>query len=718
MARIGTLGETGQVSRTAPKPRSTFETAGVEGAALSSMGKAVRGLAGPVGGLLKDLEMKREKAEATEFASSNNQRMRRETAKFTTEKKNEYAGSDHTGYVQDLEARLLSERDEVAAEAPTDRAREMYLSDANAFITKRLIDADSHAKIEKTKFFMGKRVENIELNSEHFYENPDPFAASEEVLRLRRDLALDKGSALFNAEQAKQLEDAARKEWRESTIDGMVRDGMTGLIAPGFTKEEKKEAIKRFLDGNIDGTQELFKGMDTKERVKYSKAMNHLINQQDDAYSRETKILINNAMDVLASGRVPMDYKDEIEEAKERAAMMPGLEGERARKGIYVAEEVGSYVKGLPKMTVSEMMGTDVESVIKSDDIMTEDVVSKGRAMLQQQAQLEFKRRNDDGAAHIQKHYPQLKDNPRASIERQKMLGIQEPRVLTKSETASIKGALLEGGSGLERSMALQELINSKGDYSPQALYEVVKDTGLDKEYMFALYSQSPVARTSILMNAGQKKEINTEFEQAFPGRSGMIKKSIQGELNDAFMAYSQANIEIVSEGLRQAVYTDVQKSMLSGINDSDAIDTAVNKIFNDSLGIYHADKGTRIIYPKYMSANTLDAFLGNSFKDDSLDSFNLSPARSAFADTKDVFYDHIKRNGFWVNTPSMDGIQLMYDNHRQGVSRPVRDKEGAKVVIRWHDMRHDDITLGNVSNFSTFKIPRNEAVFGGFGKL
>lgn len=706
MPKIPALDMSQQISLDVPRAKGRFDTAGMQGEALGNVGKGLQDLGKGVGSALRDLEVKRDKAAISEFGDNTSRQFRRETDEFIKTLRQNSSGSDHQDYAKSVEDFMATRQEELLSGTQNTAAKDYFLKKTTMYMDAQLKDSQSYEFTSRAKFNVGNRLKSIDDTSNQFYDDPNPFKAANELLLMKNEIDLQK-NLQFTPEQAESMKDAASTKFRLSVLEGMTRDGLPGIITENMPRAQKEANIKAFLNGEMDGTKELFANMGPEEKIRYENKMLSLVDRQEGTRDAETRIIARNAADLLTSGeRLQGHQMNEINGAFSRVqAMEPGPEREILLKGLVNAKKVGGIVDHAKMMTNAEIAKLDIDKVIGNSGLITSHSDSAAKVQLAQALDKMRKEREHDGKAYIDKNFPDLASDPIKAMEMQKQLGILHPRVMSKEESVAESLKIMESMTAVDKAAKLDEFLGKKGPAGFQALSEMAKDNpDFDKSYIHAAYFNSTLSKESIISNAARKGAISKEYDDKFPGFKSVLSSEIESALALPTNVLNKSQQTELSAALRESVELDVKNRLLSNTSAprSQIIQDSIKRIVGDNFDFVQESKANLII-PKDLkvSKKTVSAYLDGSLSDEAITKYGVEKSRYSFPGTQQEFNDQVRKNAHWASNGSQDGMVLLYTNPKTGITAPLADNNGTRIEVKYSAMTQDQRTLDNLNSFT-----------------
>lgn len=272
--------------------------------------------------------------------------------------------------------------------------------------------------------------------------------------------------------------------------------------------------------------------------------------------------------------------------------------------------------------------------------------------------------------------------------------------------------------NGDEQEKLLSRLKESTGKYFPKVFADIKRHSPkVNDSYAFVMSHSDPVARSSMLNNLKNAPEILKASEHKKKDIITAIKNL------DKFKKYENAvrNKDRSGQsakdlnGIVEQLTAEVAKNAGAGSLDA-AARNAYEKILGQAGDTVNSGGGNYVFVPKQIGDAEINTTVVQdffkSYKSKSLEEYGVDPNSQMQAflsrpipqgeDQKSVmeqrkkelkpFYEDMKGKTFWVNTPSGDGIQLMYHDPEQYNTFMVPVMSGGKPIVR----RFVDIMAGS----------------------
>jgi len=703
MAKIPVFGGEKRISMDAPRASSRFETAGLMGQSLQRLGEGVQRAGIGVGGVIKDMERARKLAEISEYSETSSREYKRELQGYSTVQSQQRAGTDFKGYTEEMENFSSQVLERLEKNAPSEEAK-LSLRNRIAGVTDNfLLSSDTLENKKRAEFYEDNLFKEIDKFALHYGDNPDPFEADTDLLKFKNDLKNGELNRKYSPELVIAASKDVTKKVRLSVFDGLIRDDLPGVVDPTLDRKLQIAQLEEFLGGRTPGSMgNILEGMTVEEKSKWMTKFINKIDTMDKANKRETKNLVDGAEAVLIEGGVNNINRPQIEEATIRASQIGDpLTRKQYLQRLSNAKKVGDFAKSIVTTNFEDLTKLDMDEQMKLNDISVAEENIKARNMMALALRKNLAERNKDGQAYLEKYEPRSAFDPERSYQRQRELGIKDPRVISKKTSESLSLALLEEVTPDRRAVILDQIVNGdpkslnpekERNFGLKKVAQLVEDNkNLSAAYMVAAIHPSTLVKSQIIANDSNKKGIENRFKTEMSGETNIFKSEILEKTADfrAVTLSSDLFMQRISDEMIGAVGLEAKRIMVDkGKNRSTAIEEAYNTILGNTYTIVNDSKAKVLIPKKFgIGADTFGSFIEASLTDNSLKNFGVNKARHTFAGTDEEFYREVRDTGIWRSNKSGDGVELWFVDRQTQHYGKVRDSNGSSIEVRYRDL-------------------------------
>lgn len=690
MAKIPVRRNSNSVSRGGPgTPSLGVDAAALQGRATAELGQSIARAGQQIGGKLKNLEQKRREAEIKEFGDEKSFEFRRRLNKFQIEKEAEMEGTDHKGLAAQTDEFIREQKRELLGDDVEADKAEYFEASVSNTQQKALLGADTTEHTQRAEYYMDNRLKRVEELGVMAFEDPDPFKVSQEILIQDQQLT-DQVGLNFTGGQVDSLKTTAREKARESVIQGQIRDGLPGLINPSMTEKEANDAISRFLSGENPGTSPLMQGMEADERILQEKRLKA-------AYVNQRKAKVAGLKRKARSSVIALERLDTLDPLIQNEVLNTKLEIDRLPEGedktemlaqIETAELVSEFNRSTPNISNQQLQTTDLDKVLPLTGLDTIDLDTRARDSIRKSIARTIGERNEDGAAYVQKHYPNLYGDPADSLEQQRELGITNPRVISKNEAQTKSAAILEETSPR---MKVREINGIMEEFGPEHGHAVLAEMAesnkdFDRSYLYASYFGNPATQEKVI-RAISDPNLKKGFDDAFgASKRRTLESSVRQELTPTLRAFHKAGMSEFADNFSTMVTKTALYNELQG-KEGSARGTA-REIVENNFHVIDKENGSMIL-PKTMKVNkaSIESFIDESFNQrDFLKQSGLDITRftASTGQTEDEFFEVFEERSFWSTSNTGDGVFLMAEDPRTGLAGPVKGSNGSPIEIKF----------------------------------
>ena len=704
MTKIAALGGTGRVGRSAPRASSKFQGSGIQGKALAQLGKTILSSGQQASEAFAILEDKRRKAEILDFGDTKSFEFRKGLNQRLREDKQAHSGGDHKGYSAGIQEFIEGFREAVVSDSEDEEAIQHFNNRIRAVSEKTMNQSDNYESVERSKHFFNNKLDQAQKVATAILDNPDPFQANTEITNFQATMEAQKGLS-FTAKQIDTVMDGLREDSRDSLVFSQIRDGLPGLVSESMTPQQKRKSIKNFLDGKLEGTENLFQGMSSKEKRIYSNRLAKALDIQEKRESNEINEMVKNIVKLYEKeDTFDPRIRQEIAAVKLRlGALPPSDKKTRMATAIDNAELVSEFIKGSTTLSNRELVAMNLDDLIPLTGLTTADIDLDSRKAIEN-SKADILEERKDGKAYLNKVFPNLKISTEASIAQQKQWGIFRPRVTSEPEASIQSAAILDETSPRLRAQRIRDVVDREGSkYGFQALSEMA-DANKDfhRGYAFSAFFNNPMTQEKVITALSNRVQNDKNFVAA-RGTNALrtLKNSIATQLSDHILSFNKAGLgEFAVEFTEMVEAVVKEKAVKSSKKIAELVTETRKELIDENFTIITSsnDRST-IIMPLATESNKrkVEAFLDIEFDSKFLDRIGLAKSSYNPELTDEQFVQRTKDEAFWVMNRAGDGVSLMMTDEQSGVSETLVNFIGTTIEFKFIQMGQIQQVLDNL---------------------
>lgn len=686
---------------------------GVEGAALERLGQTISSENSRTISAFSDLAERRRKSRIAEFGDNQSFEYRKRVGSRLLEANKKYEGTNYDGYSEEVQQIIREERESVINSAPNTDSATYFDSKIKGFSENISLRSMSDENLNRSKYTINKRLERGEALASQAFTDPNPFTVNDELLTYETEVRAMAGVD-FSPGQSDKLVSGVRKTARSGLINGLIHNNLNGLTTDTMTLEDRKSIINDFLDGKVKGTEQVFEGMSVEEKARYSRQMTASAEQAIKTQTNEIRGDVRQAVSVIMNENpVNPNVQKEIFRMKKRLATLPeGDAKQEMLSQIQAAETVSEVSKSAHFKSSADISRMKPEEFLPISGLDNADMNIKAQNLMKRKLAGILAEREEDGQAYMEKYFPGFANNPDASIEHQKQMGISQPRVMSKSMASTQASAFLESGSPMERAAMLDDIIRNYGsEHAYQAMSEMADENkDFHRGYAFTGFFKNNDTRIKLITALSQRSQNKEKYDNVFgKGSLSSLKDQVQSDMQSFNHAWQTSDLHNVGGEMNEMVEAYAMEYRLK--NPGTSLDDAVGKVkehvIDTNFSIFESD-GKSIIIPKVSQNNekVVESFLKNSLRNynkrypinqEYLKSLGVDKSRYSSTMSDEDFYKTVAERSFWATNKAGDGLTLKARVPTTDQVVPVKTVAGSEINVKFSDMDQLDFVLEDI---------------------
>lgn len=644
--------------------------------AIGEIGDRVANL----GSKVDDITVMRSKAEARDFAFTQFNKDAEDLQKAEQDSKAQ--GLD--GHTERMRKAVTDLTAAGVKNAPSDTAAEEYIKDTNRLHQNSILEADNYSYFEKAKYNRFKYDAAADDYANRAASDPkyDPMRKTFSNYELQADeysKSIDQdGGAFSPAEKEKAKAD--------------IKNGMLVGHYQGMEVQEKWAEMKDMLNSDTRVSTDLKPEVKAVLLKRAEAGLQQVGQRQAIQLKNTANDLIysnsNGQMDIAKTQATIYNLKNNKYLNKDDKE-----DADRTIDNLNTSIAVGADISKAKKLPESDW--TKLPTLQK--DTNTFNSASRARIKNETIQALSAIRtqREKDPAQAVAESNPAIKElqkqalaNPEAqqnyidtSLAEQKRLGVppDKQRVTTQSETEFLAMGInksIDMENPAFMSNEVDKITKQYGPNTSKVFQEMVQDKHVDKGFFIAAQVETPAARSAIISNLKNSKQINESYKTQI-GEDNQLQEAVRlstGPYVKTLNGADGADLKF-GDGFQDQVLLEAKNIQLrrSDLSAQDAVSYAKKKIIDDN---YDLVSGGRSMVVKAKSIreidnSTLKSFLVQSASKDQLAKFNpvIPDAAMQFGDQgKDIYLNKLQRSARWIMSPDNKSLTLVQDNDLGGI--------------------------------------------------
>lgn len=626
---------------------------------------------------------------------------------------------DTTGYSDAMREQLQVSYDRYADEAPTQFARDFFVSNNRGYVDRTALNSDNWENTQRSKNIL-RTYDNLKRQMESKYSSAgSPTEANEEFLEIKKGVDNSRTIDLGDV-QADVVTEETRKGIRTGVLTKMTMDNFS--MAGTTSLEQADEFADKLFEGSVSGTEEVFRNMDAdekrvwKQRLLNSFKANQRVNQKEVKAIARSTVALNTSGDTSAYETVKNRVIRELPDGVEKQRLLMSLE---------VSKGVGEVVKDFPSMPNDELQSTvnDFIQGMKPQPGVAADIQLRAQSQIKSAFEAEMRERRSDPYLYAISHNNKMANNFAGLEAYYDDLGM-EPAYMTRNQARQTAKEI--SNMNIEaQADSIDGIIQRYGSkYAPYVLRQLSKEDSNFKSYFTsAAYFDDNKTKELVLETWKNKSAIKQDYTAA-GGNIQLVRGETSRLMQDFRQAYFDVGDNEFSNDMSETV-TLRAMNLITNQNASprDAVSQAFDETVGSNWSIYKGDSGS-IVYPANLqSKKVVDDYLYNSISEEGLASLGVDPLRAGlrgFAE-KDLMGE-IKERAFWGPSKEQDRATLYMRQGDGSQPRMLEDKDGNPISVKFTDM---SMELDNLSKLKDYEEVKREEVrtramnvfnvFGGF---
>ena len=689
--------------------------------------KALSGLGETIATIGNNLMVARKKAEDSSYGHGKAIEDALAISDYSTELKNN-TPANGDGYAEKMQEFVKSRFQKNLDDAPSDEAGALYESNAQAHLSRAVIEAQSYQNQLKVQSYDTDAAAKTSAVAKALVANPD-YTNAPAMAQQITDLYDSGIGTIWSEADAKEKAKKALNTVAHGLFDGLSE---TGQNAMGM----------KLLKENFPLSEQLTE----KEYAGYMEHYKKAFEAKNEEKSFRTKRDTTNIVSALLKGDTPPDEQV----LAQHSAIDRNPKFDKATKlemhdQLNIASAVGKNINDISNSSPSQLA-----AMVKNLDQVISDSTPPGvkfgfnndsREIAKTKLMVAIKQslaaRNDDSKGFVvstdknlqQLQAQSLEDKPGAmeryldaSDAKQQKLGL-DPQVLSKSEMEWFGKNITAQPSPAAKAQALAQMQTKFGSYYQRAMDEVIanKENGVPADYQIASQVQSNEAKTAIIENIENGPALIKNYKNDNPGKHELIVSAVSKSLDDMRSALAP----ISKGGATAPVIAAFQKQLeVEAIKNyqgntsrmpMDAVGMARKRIVDSSFQFFPTEKGP-ILAPKVSEGEPVNGEFVSAFAKVYLQPENLKTLdlavppevekyaqaqlanqdpqvreRSPITSGKDLYLQMLAKNGRWATNSSQTGVFLTLKDPETGAYMPAMDSQ--KKIIQ---KSFKDISLTN----------------------
>ena len=666
------------------------------GQATQQLGQTISQVGGQVSGAVQQLQQKRREAEISDFADNTSFNFRRDFLDQKRQLDEAMAGTNYEGYTQRLQA-LAQDMEEsvVGQEMDSDKVR-AFKDKTRSFMERAILTADGEEHQNRARFYTQERIERAEVLAGDFYTNPDPFLAHEEISNYVNELNAQEG-VLFNRETIDALTNNLRQQSRKNIIAGQIRNGLPGIVDPSMTQEQISQNIDTFLDGSLAGTESVFEGMDSEERIKYDSQIRRAADNIHRTQVGAIKENVKNSIGVLNKlDTLDPDLQREVQSTRFQLESLPESEEKsQLLRALDNAEIVNEFRSHAHYSSNAQLMREDLGDLLIQDmGLSTANMDISAQEEIKKAARAIVEKRNRDGAGYVKETSPALYEDKNLLLEHQKRIGIENPRIFSNDDAQLRAGAFLEETRPRVRKQLLDEIRDEVGDdHYFRALSELSEvNSDFHKGFAYSAFLDNEGTQERVI-EALSEPDLVKNYRATVPSSvRTQANNELTAKIGPYLSVFNGSGLSRESVHFAEMAESLMQKKLTRNPNANvkDVAEQVAREVITDNFNVID-NRNTKLVIPKSVMEDSapVEGFVQRSFQGDTLQRLGLSretydPANEL---SDEQFFKAAQEVTYWANNSSGDGVVLMGTDLSTGQEVIIKNANGAGIEVPFGQM-------------------------------